>query len=53
MPLNQSFLLDNRPQGQATIDNFRLVSSETPALEEARSWCATTTSALTPTCVGA
>jgi hypothetical protein len=34
MPLNHSILLDNRPQGQASVDNFKLVSAETPALLE-------------------
>ena len=34
MPINQQILLDNRPKGEASADNFRLVSSETPALRE-------------------
>ena len=34
MPLNQQFLLDNRPVGEASASNFKLVSSETPALQE-------------------
>lgn len=34
MPLNKQILLDNRPQGEATVGNFRLVSSETPALQD-------------------
>ncbi|HAJ11469.1 MAG: NADP-dependent oxidoreductase [Hydrogenophaga sp.] len=34
MPTNRQILLDNRPQGEATADNFKLVSSETPALQE-------------------
>src|SRR5690606_28098424 len=34
MTANQQILLDNRPQGEATVDNFKLVSSETPALQE-------------------
>ena len=34
MPRNQQILLDNRPQGQATAANFRLVVSDTPALQE-------------------
>ncbi|MBS0466307.1 MAG: NADP-dependent oxidoreductase [Proteobacteria bacterium] len=33
MPRNQQILLDNRPQGQATADNFRLVVGDTPALQ--------------------
>ena len=32
MPANQQFLLDNRPAGEAVASNFKLVSSETPAL---------------------
>jgi NADPH-dependent curcumin reductase len=34
MPTNQQIVLDNRPQGEATVDNFKLVTSETPALTE-------------------
>ena len=34
MPQNQQILLDNRPLGEATADNFKLVSSETPALAD-------------------
>ncbi len=34
MPTNQQIVLDNRPQGEATADNFKLVSSETPALTD-------------------
>lgn len=34
MPINHQILLDNRPKGEASADNFRLVSSETPALGE-------------------
>ena len=34
MPTNQQFLLDNRPVGEASASNFKLVSSETPALQE-------------------
>ncbi len=34
MPRNQQILLDNRPQGEATSANFRLVSSDTPELED-------------------
>ena len=33
MPVNQQILLDNRPEGEATASNFRLVSGETPALQ--------------------
>jgi NADPH-dependent curcumin reductase CurA len=32
MPANQQIVLDNRPQGEATVANFKLVSTETPAL---------------------
>ncbi len=34
MPTNQQILLDNRPSGEASAGNFRLVTSETPALGE-------------------
>ncbi len=34
MPSNQQIILDNRPVGEATASNFRLVSSETPPLQE-------------------
>ncbi len=34
MPRNQQILLDNRPEGEATASNFRLVTSETPALQD-------------------
>jgi NADPH-dependent curcumin reductase CurA len=34
MPRNQQILLDNRPTGEATVDNFKLVEADTPALAE-------------------
>ncbi|HEX9718978.1 MAG TPA: NADP-dependent oxidoreductase [Ramlibacter sp.] len=34
MPQNKQFLLDNRPQGEATAGNFKLVTGETPPLQE-------------------
>ena len=34
MPLNQQQLLDNRPQGEAIAANFKLVETETPALQD-------------------
>lgn len=34
MPINQQILLDSRPQGAATADNFRLVTTDTPTLAE-------------------
>lgn len=34
MPRNQQILLDNRPQGEATASNFKLVESDTPALAD-------------------
>ena len=34
MPANKQILLDNRPQGEATASNFKLVSTETPPLRE-------------------
>ena len=34
MPSNQQIVLDNRPQGEAVASNFKLVATDTPALEE-------------------
>ncbi|MDI1238224.1 MAG: NADP-dependent oxidoreductase [Polaromonas sp.] len=34
MPLNQQILLDNRPTSEAVASNFKLVSSDTPALQD-------------------
>ena len=34
MPSNKQLLLDNRPQGEATASNFKLVTADTPALKE-------------------
>ena len=34
MPINQRFLLDNRPTGEASVSNFKLVSSDTPTLKD-------------------
>ncbi|MBX3655999.1 MAG: NADP-dependent oxidoreductase [Ramlibacter sp.] len=34
MPKNQQILLDNRPTGEATASNFKLVTTDTPALED-------------------
>lgn len=34
MPINQQILLDNRPQGEATVSNFKLVEVHTPTLKE-------------------
>ncbi|MGH6627557.1 MAG: NADP-dependent oxidoreductase [Burkholderiaceae bacterium] len=34
MPQNKQIVLDNRPQGEATTSNFKLVTSDTPALAE-------------------
>ena len=34
MPQNLQILLDNRPQGEATVNNFRLVTTETAPLQE-------------------
>ncbi len=36
MPRNQQILLDNRPQGEATAGNFRLVASDTAEQLRAR-----------------
>jgi len=34
MPRNRQFLLDSRPQGEASASNFKLVTSETPPLRD-------------------
>lgn len=34
MPQNKHFLLDNRPVGDAVASNFKLVTTETPALKD-------------------
>ena len=34
MPRNQQILLDNRPHGEATASNFKLVAVDTPALKD-------------------
>lgn len=34
MPTNRQIVLDNRPQGEATVDNFRLVTTDTPPLQD-------------------
>ena len=34
MPKNQQIHLDNRPTGEAVASNFKLVASDTPALQE-------------------
>jgi NADPH-dependent curcumin reductase CurA len=34
MPSNKQLLLDNRPEGQAKAGNFKLVTSDTPALKD-------------------
>ena len=34
MPTNQQIILDNHPEGDAIASNFKLVSSETPALTD-------------------
>ena len=34
MPTNHQILLDNRPTGEAVASNFKLVASDTPALQE-------------------
>ena len=34
MPLNQQILLDNRPVGEAIASNFKLVATDTPALQD-------------------
>ncbi|MDO5625402.1 MAG: NADP-dependent oxidoreductase [Pseudomonadota bacterium] len=33
MPVNQQILLDNRPDGEAVAANFKLVTTDTPALQ--------------------
>src|SRR3954469_10868052 len=34
MPANRQVVLDNRPQGEATASNFKLVSTDTPPLQD-------------------
>src|SRR3569623_3552215 len=34
MPANKQILLDNRPQGEATASNFKLVTANPPALQD-------------------
>ncbi len=34
MPRNKQILLDNRPQGEASAANFKLVTGDTPALQD-------------------
>ena len=34
MPSNRQILLDNRPEGEATAGNFKLVTTDTPALKD-------------------
>jgi NADPH-dependent curcumin reductase CurA len=34
VPANRQVLLDNRPQGEATADNFKLVTAQTPDLQD-------------------
>ncbi len=34
MPANRQILLDNRPEGEATTSNFKLVTVQTPALQD-------------------
>ncbi|MDD0810045.1 NADP-dependent oxidoreductase [Curvibacter sp. RS43] len=34
MPQNKQIVLDNRPQGEATVGNFKLVQTDTPALQD-------------------
>lgn len=34
MPTNRQQILDNRPEGEAVASNFKLVSAETPALQD-------------------
>ena len=34
MPRNQQILLASRPQGEATVENFRLGATDTPALQD-------------------
>ncbi len=34
MPSNQQIVLDNRPQGEASVSNFKLVTADTPALQD-------------------
>ncbi len=34
MPINHIIVLDNRPEGEATVNNFKLITAPTPELQE-------------------
>ena len=34
MPTNKQIHLDNRPEGEATLSNFKLVTTDTPPLQD-------------------
>ena len=34
MPTNHIVVLDNRPEGEASASNFKLITAQTPALQE-------------------
>jgi NADPH-dependent curcumin reductase CurA len=34
MPKNRQVLLDNRPKGEASVSNFKLVTTDTPPLQD-------------------
>ena len=34
MPINHIIVLDNRPEGEASASNFKLITAETPALQD-------------------
>ena len=34
MPSNQQIVLDNRPEGEASVSNFKFVTAQTPALQD-------------------
>jgi hypothetical protein len=53
MPQNKQILLDNRPQGEATASNFKLVTSDTPVLADGQVLVVITTSASIRTCAAA
>jgi len=34
MPINHAIVLDNRPEAEVSASNFKMITAETPALQE-------------------
>jgi len=34
MPTNQAIVLDNRPEAEVSTSNFKMITAETPALQD-------------------